>query len=49
MKIEDFKCKLSKFNNTFDSTYGEDGVYCERNEYFYKVPAKRSDLVKIYE
>ena len=49
LKIEDFKCQMTQFNNTLDSSFGENGVYCERKEYLYKVPSKRSDLVKIYE
>jgi hypothetical protein len=44
-------CDFSKFNNTLDSDFGEDGVFCEPQVYTYQTKGSRSnqDLVQVYE
>lgn len=34
--VLDFSCDLNQLNNTENSDFGEDGVYCRTREFYYK-------------
>jgi hypothetical protein len=47
--LTNFKCNLGRLNNTVDSPFGEDGLFCSRQLYHYPAKPGNMDLVKLYE